>query len=102
MKRLSFEGLFESGALELTRGKVCAFVAVLDHERGGVQLGVAVANEPGYYPMPAYWAHGDDHEYAAMQEHARELNREHFKLDDDAAARIVASTLGQPRTYRRT
>jgi hypothetical protein len=102
MKRLSFEGLFESGALELAQGKVCAFVAVHDAEHGGVQLGLAVANERGYYPVPAYWVHGDDHEYAAMQEHARALNREHFKLDDRAAALVVASTMGGPRTYPRT
>jgi len=64
-----------------------AFVA--QHGDGCWVLGVAVANEPGYYPLAgktfpseksaSVWADG--------------LNR-HIGVDDDTALRIVVSTMG--------
>ena len=56
---------------------------------GGYGLGVAVAGEPGYYPIPAKWCRADSYEDAAQ--HAEELNAAH--LDPDEAAEIVASSM---------
>lgn len=78
------------------RGAI-AFVAVSPppgEEIPGVQgaLGVAIANERGYSPIPLGWAR-----YATWdgaQEHADALNRDVLKLTDLQAVEIVASTMG--------
>lgn len=90
IKKLSAEGRFEAGVDEAMRGKVFAFVAVIGKHHPA-RLGLAVANERGYCPVPEFWAHGDDlHE---LQEHADELN-EAMGLSRDMAVSIVCSTMG--------
>ena len=77
-----------------------AFVAVIsedptpDHAFG---VGIAVANEGGYFPVPTGWA-----AFATMDaagEAAERANREWLELDSDAELGIVASTMGGRRYY---
>lgn len=89
LKPLSYEGLFECGALDLVKGKAAAFTAAI--HSGGMGLGLAVANQPGYYPVPLAWCHGDD--WNELRKHADALNLEHFDLDAKAASTIVASSI---------
>ena len=93
MKPLTFEGRFECGLDEIVTGKVWAFVAVTG-ENYGARLGVAFANEPGYTPIPEFWANADRHD--EMQAHADELNAAEG-LDKLAAAKIICSTMGGQR-----
>ncbi len=88
MKKLSAEGRFESGLDEIGKGKVWAFVPVLG-ERHEAALGIAVANEPGYHPLPEFWAHGS---YDEMSEHADELNAAEGKSVEESM-RIICSTM---------
>lgn len=96
IKKLSLEGLFECGALEIAKGKAAAFTPVI--QRHGMGLGLAIANETGYYPVPLYWCHGDN--WDELSDHADELNREHFDLDERAAMVIVASTMSAQNQRR--
>ena len=75
--------------------KKIAFVAV-EHDFEGVRsspaLGIAVANEPGYAPVPKFI-------YAApslgeAQKRAQRLNREVLNLTNETEFGIVASTMG--------
>lgn len=83
----------------LEEGPPFAFVAVLpDASVDGIQgaLGIAVANEPGFYMVPLGWAR-----FASMdaaQAGAEEANAE-LGVSDDTAFRIVASTMGGKRFY---
>lgn len=89
--KFSAEGRFECGFDTFVTGKVWAFVPVFSqHSSKDIGLGIAVANEPGYNPIPLTWCHGDD--YDEMQNHARELNAE-AGLSVDAEARIICSTM---------
>lgn len=96
IKKLSAEGRFESGLDDIVRGKVFAFTPIVGKaERGAAAtLGVAVANEPGYLPIPTTWCHADS--YAEMRAHANELNKA-AGLDEESAARIVCSTMAAQR-----
>ncbi|MBS7671383.1 hypothetical protein [Croceicoccus gelatinilyticus] len=71
-----------------------AFIAVLpqDGEMVEAVLGVAQANQQGYSPVPAAWAHGT---YAEMNELCDELNAK--RLTGDMAIRIIASTMNGQR-----
>lgn len=89
MKKLTKEGIFECGLMELARGKACALTAVIQPH--GMGLGLAVANEPGYHPIPLHWCNGDN--FIELHDHADELNRELFNLEPRAAATIVSSTM---------
>lgn len=92
MKKLSAEGRFDSNIDEMLAGKVWAFTSVIAHD--GIGLGAAVANEPGYYPIPlsfAFVEFGQD-AYDEMSAHADELN-EAMGLDEEAAMKIVASSM---------
>jgi hypothetical protein len=60
-------------------------------------LGVAIANEAGYYPISSFWAHSDS--YEEMSAHADDLNRAEG-LDDQTAIRIVCSSM-RPLKERR-
>ena len=98
LKPFTFEGRFECGFDELVKNRVCALVAVMAQDRPNRQpqhgvygLGLAIANEDGYYPIPLHWCHGDS--WREMQEHADALNAELFKLDKRQAARIVCTTM---------
>lgn len=91
LKPLTAEGRFELADFFATlQGKVWAFVPVIGKDFPA-QLGIAVANESGYYPIPEHWTHADS--WDEMNHHADELNRAEG-LSDDAAARIVCSTMG--------
>lgn len=79
------------------RGVPFAFVAVTPAEKlDGINgaLGLALANESGYAPVPLGWAR-----YASLDaatEHADALNAG-LGLDAETAFRIVASTMGGRR-----
>jgi len=82
------------------RGPI-AFVAVMPQEPlQGYQgaLGVAVANERGYFPVPLGWARYTSFEGAP--DHAEYLNEEVLKLTDMESFKIIASTMGGLRYTR--
>ncbi len=84
LKPLTLEGRFECG--------LDTFVAV-PGEAHASALGVAIADEPGYHPIPDVWCHADNR--AEMRAHADTLNAERG-LDQLAAVRIVASSMRRP------
>lgn len=90
-KPLSFEGRFECNMDAVVKGKVWAFVAVMptatEPQYG---LGLAVANEPGYNPIPTVWVWADT--YDEMDAHADALNQKEG-LTPIEAAKIVLSTM---------
>ena len=88
MKKLSFEGRHECGLNAIVAGKDYAFVAVLGEEHPA-RIGVAIRNEPGYYPVPEHWAHADTLE--DMQAHVDELNAEAGLTLREAAVIIATS-----------
>jgi F420-0:gamma-glutamyl ligase-like protein len=90
LKPLTLLGRIESGLEELIAGKTYAFTPVVV-EGCCIGLGVAVANEPGYYPVPIGWCHADT--WQEMEKHAKELNRE-MGLDARTACIIVATSMG--------
>lgn len=91
IRKFTKEGRFECGLDALVAGKVWAFTAVTNYKAGpAFVLGAAVANEPGYYPIPVHWAWGDD--YGELSDHADELNAE-MGIDADAGVVIVSSTM---------
>lgn len=96
MKKLSKEGIFECGLLNIAPRKVKALTVVTGKEC--LCLGLAVANEPGYYPVPQHWCYGDNFEELAT--HADELNKELFDLEPKATALIVASSMAAGKTRR--
>lgn len=87
------EGRFECGLDKFVAGKVWAFTAVIRDLAYG--LGIAVANEPGFNPIPLTWCHGDN--WLEMDEHASELNRANG-VSEEQELRIVLSTMGKKRT----
>jgi hypothetical protein len=91
LKPFTAEGRFECGFHDIVKGKLCALVPVVARQTGKIGLGVAVANERGYNPIPVFWCHSDT--YDEMAEHAEQLNRELFQLDHVAAMRIIVSTM---------
>lgn len=98
LKPLTMQGRLSCGLPEATQGKVWAFTAVMGKVHGeGWCLGVAVANEPGYWPISSFLAHSDS--YEEMSAHADNLNREEG-LDDKTAARIVCSTMAAGKVGR--
>jgi hypothetical protein len=96
MKKLSPEGRFESGVDELLKDKVWAFTVVLG-KNYNFRLGAAVANEPGYYPVPEHWCNGED--YNEMYQHVDELNLEKG-LSLEEALEIVCSSMVASRKER--
>lgn len=85
---LTAEGRFESGLDDLLASKPHAYLAVIGVHHPAA-LAVAVADEPGHYPVPEAWAHADD--MLTMQKHADELNAS-LGLNLRAAAEIVCSS----------
>lgn len=71
-------------------GKQYAFVTAIAH--GGWQLGVAVANEPGYNPIngKVFKTQAEAKEWAAR------LNA-HIGRSEDSALAIITSTMGGNR-----
>lgn len=96
LKKLTLEGVVESGLYDLVAGKLYAYVAVLNGKAGEppYRMGVAVANEPGYYPVPIAWCYAEEGKgmYEAMRDHARELNAE-LGLSIEEELKIVASSM---------
>lgn len=90
LKPLTFEGRFECGFDAIVKNKVWAFVAVVG-DNYGARLGVAIANESGYCPIPEFWANADTID--VMQAHADELNQAEGKSPREAAE-IICSTMG--------
>lgn len=84
--------------LEFKSGRA-AFVAVLPQDRlpriNGA-LGVAIANETGYMPVPLAWVR-----FASFSDAEVEADRLNtlVGLDDETAMRIVFSTMGGQRYY---
>lgn len=96
LKPLTYEGRFECGLDALTRGKLCALTPVIQGSRMG--LGLAMANESGYHPVPLHWCSGDNWE--ELQAHADALNVELFDLDKRAAASVVCSSMAAQNRKR--
>lgn len=93
LKPLTFEGRFECGLDAIVNNKIWAFVAVVG-EHYGARLGIAIANEQGYNPVPEYWAHAD--RLDEMQDHANQLNAAEGK-SEFLCVEIVCSTMGGRR-----
>lgn len=93
LKPFTAEGQFEAGVKSVTQNRVWAYVAVLG-EHYPARLGIAIANEPGYNPVPEFWCHADTLD--EMQAHADQLNAE-LGLDRKAAVSIIVSTMGGRR-----
>ena len=92
LKPFTKEGRFESGFDNIVRGKVWAFVDVMNDQddEPPYRLGVAIANEQGYHPVPIAWCHADN--YDEMADHADALNVAEG-LGDKQAALIVCSSM---------
>lgn len=92
LKPLSMQGRLSCGLPEATAGKVFAFTPVMARSGSDTPwlIGVAIANERGYWPISSFWAHSDS--YEEMSAHCDELNRAEG-LDDKTAARIICSTM---------
>lgn len=91
MSKGHFEGIKDAFEREEGRGPI-AFVPVIETDlQGHFGLGVAVANERGYNPLPAGFACFESYDLAEAE--ATRLNGL-LKLDHDTAWRIVASTMG--------
>ena len=69
-------------------GKVFVYVAVTDPHFGAA-LGLAVANEHGYTPVPSFWSHSRN--YHEMSAHADELNAA-LGYTKEQALDIITST----------
>lgn len=89
MKPLTKEGMFELDLADKLGTKAYAFTPVV--REGCIGLGIAVANEPGYLPVPLLFCNAE--RYDEMAEHAEQLNRDELGLDDNAAAKIVCSSM---------
>jgi hypothetical protein len=99
-KYLTTEGRFECGLDKLVEGKKYAFTAVITgDDEFPYGLGVAVENEPGYYPIPAHWAHST--EYERMCNHADVLNAQ-LGMTPRQSMKIIASSMkGSGKEWRR-
>ena len=88
IRKLSACSKAELGIEDNFAGKLFAFTAVSGPY--GFQLGIAVANEAGYSPVPGFFCHSDS--FDEMSDHADELNRARG-LSDREAAKIVCSSM---------
>lgn len=78
------------------KGQFCFVPALHNHEGGdGPGLGAAIANEPGYYPVPKFYYSADS--FADAEVRAEELNRDLLKLTKERALEIQISTMGGKR-----
>lgn len=77
---------------EAFRGKLWTYVAVINRNHA---LGIAVANERGYSPVPYHFTSkhcGDD--YTSRKELAKKLNLERGQSENEAL-NIIASSIAQ-------
>lgn len=82
--------LIDQSAAGAFPGKLYAFTAVIGG--GGWQLGVAVANENGYNPIPGKTFKNQ----AEAKQWADGLNK-HIGRDEDSVLAIICSTMGGRR-----
>jgi hypothetical protein len=82
---------------EAVKGKLWCFYPVI--REGGYGLGVSIANEAGYMPVPFYFFESDT--YMLAEAEANRLNKEVLDMDEDAALDIVASSMAQGRVNER-
>lgn len=94
LKKFTSEGRFEAGLDDAIAGKMWAYIAIVGNP---YTLGVAVANESGYIPIPTHWCNGDD--YAEMDAYADELNARE-NIDRDLATRIIASGMAKGKVTK--
>lgn len=95
IRRFTAEGRFECGLDEAVAGKVWAFVAAGSDGPGVARLGVAIANEPGYMPIPTHWCFGEN--WSAFEAYVDELNAAEGVWTKRQAIEIVCSTMdGRP------
>lgn len=92
MKSLSNQMILELEIAAKFAGKSWAYAAVLDKNYGAA-LGIAVANEAGYSPVPAFFCNGT---YAEMSKEADRLNAERG-LGKEESVRIVCSSMAAGR-----
>lgn len=90
---------FHSALKNNGRGPV-AFVAVITSDRRDAKiapfsLGLAVANEPGYHPVPIGWARFQRMDHAEHE--VDRLNRDVLGIGHQREFEIVASTMGGKR-----
>ena len=100
MKNFTLEGRVECGLDDVVAGKAVALVVVPNTDGWG--LGLAIANEAGYIPIPRHWCRADAGEHKEIARHADELNREWFGLEPLAALRIIGSTMKKQNRRRRS
>lgn len=98
LREFTHEGRFECGLDSVLKDKgvkpgTWAFIAVIGEDYGA-RLGVAVANENGYVPIPEHWAHADSLD--DLEEHAQTLNALEG-IGPRTAAMIMVSTMGGKR-----
>jgi hypothetical protein len=79
---------------DITAGKLTCFAA--NYTNAGQQLGIAVANEWGYIPTPAYFKDGITYDRA--QEILASMNKEVFDLDEKTCDDIVLSSMRKRRS----
>jgi len=79
---------FLTDLIELHTGKVWCFVSVITKERFG--LGIAIANEPGYYPIHINRYNATTFEIAADESDRLSTLRE---ISETESASIIGSTM---------
>jgi len=89
MARLQLDELDRHDIADAFKGKLYAFTPVIT--KHGAGLGVAVANEQGYSPVPFHMANSPY--YNDMQTLANQLNTSMLGLDENTAWEIVCSTM---------
>jgi hypothetical protein len=97
-----FEGAFHSALWEILAnnvfaGKVATFCN--NYREEGNQLGVAVANEAGYTPTPAYFKPGIPQN--KVDEILAQLNAQVFGLDEKAALHVLVSSMAKGRVNKK-
>ena len=79
---------FLTDLIETHSGKVWCFVSVITKDRFG--LGIAIANEPGYYPIHINRYNTASFEIAADESDRLNTLRE---INETESARIISSTM---------
>lgn len=74
------------------KGSICIVPVLHSHEgASGPALGVAVANERGYYPIPHFYYSADTYDEASAR---ADVINEAWELSSETVAAITASTMG--------
>lgn len=97
MKPLSKQMQIELGIERKFRGKFWAYVPVMAKGYGWA-LGIAVANEAGYSPVPAFFCNAERRE--EMVEFAEKLNAARG-IDPETEMRIVCSSMAAGKVNKK-